>query len=148
MKNLVRKLALTVSTAAVVLSAIPMAEARDRHRGDHRRHHVTRHNDDFGTAIGAGIIGLALGAIIVGSMNDQAIDYSDPDSNPYRRPRPSPDRNFFPAPPAPYKTGYHGSLEPWSPGWYRYCEARYVSFVPSEGTFTTYEGEKRFCVAE
>jgi hypothetical protein len=145
MKKFARTLVLSLSTAAVVLSAMPMAEAGHRDR----RHHVERNNNDqVGAAIGAGIIGLALGAIIVGIVSDQAIDHNDPNQNPYRRPRPSPDRAFFPAAPAPYKASYRGSLEPWTPGWYRYCEARYRSFNPAEGTFTTYEGERRFCIAE
>ena len=144
MKKLARTLVLSVSTGAVVLAAMPMAEAGHRDR----RHHVERSHDRVGEAIGVGIIGLALGAIIVGIASDQATDRSDRDHNPYWRPRPSPDRNFFPVAPVTHGTGYYGSLEPWSPGWYQYCEARYRSFVPSEGTFTTYSGEKRFCVAE
>ena len=145
MKKFARTLILSVSTAAVVLSAMPATQAAERHR-----HRVERHDPSVGNAIGAGIIGLAIGAIVVGILSDQAIDRHDPNQNPYRRPRPSPDRPGFPAMPAYYPNkAYHGgSLEPWTPGWYQYCEMRYRSFNPAEGTFTTYEGEKRFCIAE
>ncbi|MBO6718787.1 MAG: BA14K family protein [Rhizobiaceae bacterium] len=146
MKNLFRSLVLSVSTAAVVLSAMPAAEARD-----HRRHHVERSNDRVGEAIGAGIIGLALGAIVVGILSEQQTGTSNASENPYKRPRPSPERDFFPIPPRaayPVEAGYSASLEPWSAGWYRYCEARYRSFNPADGTFTTYGGEKRFCIAD
>ncbi len=144
MMNFARTLVLTVSTAAVVMSAMPMAEAGERYR----RHQVERHHNKVGEAIGAGIIGLALGAIVVGILSDQQASQTDTSQNPYRRPRPSPDRNFFPMPPTSYETAYSRSLEPWSPGWYHYCDARYRSFDPSTGTFTTYSGQKRFCVAE
>lgn len=147
MKNFARTLVLSVSTAAVVLSAMPIAEAGDRHR----RHRVERHDDRVGQAIGAGIIGLAVGAIVVGVLSEQANAHNNTAAqNPYRRPRPSPERDFFP--PAPrnygYETAYSRSLEPWSPGWYEYCQARYRSFRADTGTFTTYSGERRFCVAE
>ncbi|NBN63348.1 BA14K family protein [Microvirga tunisiensis] len=35
--------------------------------------------------------------------------------------------------------------QPWSPAWYDYCRARYRSFNPQTGTYTTYAGEQRFC---
>ncbi len=143
MKQIARTLVLSVSTAAVVLSSVPMADAGDRH---YRKHRVERNHDQVGNAIGAGIIGLALGAIIVGIATDSQ-NARDRDHNPYMRPRPAPDRPQFGFTP-PQRAGYAGSLEPWSPGWYDYCEQRYRSFDPSSGTFTTYEGEKRFCVAD
>ena len=143
MKKFARTLVLSVSTVAVVLSAMPMAEAADRRH----RHRAEQRHDRVGEAIGAGIIGLAIGAIVVGVLSDQANAHTAA-QNPYRRPRPSPDRDFFPMPPSQYETSYSASLEPWSPGWYEYCEARYRSFRADTGTFTTYSGEKRFCVAE
>ncbi|MBO6726978.1 MAG: BA14K family protein [Rhizobiaceae bacterium] len=148
MKTFARTFVLSLSTAAVVLSAMPIAEAGDRHR----RHRVERHHDRVGEAIGAGIIGLARGAIVVGVLSEQAnANNNAAAQNPYRRPRPSPERDFFPAPPPRnygYEASYSRSLEPWSPGWYDYCEARYRSFRADTGTYTTYSGEKRFCVAD
>jgi hypothetical protein len=149
MKQFARKLVIAAAATATMASAMPLAEAGERHR-DHRRHQVTRHNDRAGEAIGAGIIGLALGAIVVGILSDKQAGNASSDGNPYRRPRPSPDRDFFPAPPAKYaaRAGYNAAPEPWTRGWYRYCETRYRSFNPAEGTYTTFGGEKKFCIAE
>ena len=44
-----------------------------------------------------------------------------------------------------YARTYATGLEPWSPQWYDYCESRYRSFNPRTGTFTGYDGVRRFC---
>lgn len=36
-------------------------------------------------------------------------------------------------------------VSPWSPNWYRWCEARYRSFDPRSGTFIDRDGRERFC---
>ena len=147
MVSITRRLVISFAAAATLVSSMPAAEAFERH-GDRRRPHVTRHDDRVGAAIGAGIIGLALGAVIVGAISKGNADPNG--GNPYRRPRPSPDRTFFPAAPHGYHadTRHAASFEPWSPGWYDYCAARYRSFSAAEGTFPTYGGKTRFCVAE
>lgn len=37
------------------------------------------------------------------------------------------------------------SLRPWSPGWYRWCDARYGSFDRRSGTYIDRYGRERFC---
>ncbi|MCS4089031.1 BA14K family protein [Rhizobium sp. BK176] len=79
-------------------------------------------NDDYA----AGIMGF-LGGMAVGSALD----------NGGRIPviRQPPDR-FQPRP---------VTLRPWSPGWYRWCDARYRSFDPRSGTYIDRTGRQRFC---
>jgi hypothetical protein len=36
-------------------------------------------------------------------------------------------------------------LEPWSEGWYAYCQRKYRSFDPETGTYLSYSGERRLC---
>ncbi|MEI9413208.1 BA14K family protein [Mesorhizobium salmacidum] len=44
--------------------------------------------------------------------------------------------------------GYAGRYaEPWTHEWYVYCSYRYRSFNPRTGTFTGYDGEQYFCIA-
>ncbi|WP_407941300.1 BA14K family protein [Mesorhizobium xinjiangense] len=62
------------------------------------------------------------------------------------------ERNYYPPAPRPAYRRPHvvyadRGLEPWSPGWYRYCEDRYRSFNPSTGTFRGYDGRDHFCAA-
>lgn len=47
-------------------------------------------------------------------------------------------------PPAPSEPDDE-ELEPWSKAWFSYCEHKYKSFDPESGTFTGYDGEKKFC---
>jgi hypothetical protein len=79
-------------------------------------------NDDYA----AGIMGF-LGGMAVGSALD----------NGGRIPviRQPPDR-FQPRP---------VSLRPWTPAWYRWCDARYRSFDPRSGTYADRNGRQRFC---
>ena len=42
---------------------------------------------------------------------------------------------------------YAGGIEPWTRDWYEYCSDRYRSFNARTGTFTGYDGERHFCVA-
>jgi hypothetical protein len=79
-------------------------------------------NDDYA----AGIMGF-LGGMAVGSALD----------NGGRIPviRQPPDR-FQPRP---------VSMRPWSPGWYRWCDAQYRSFDPRSGTYIDRTGRQRFC---
>lgn len=37
------------------------------------------------------------------------------------------------------------SVRPWSPAWYRWCDARYRSFDPRSGTYVGHDGRARFC---
>jgi hypothetical protein len=38
-----------------------------------------------------------------------------------------------------------GLYEPWTPEWFEYCENRYVSFTPSDGTFQPNNGPRKLC---
>jgi len=123
-----------------------MAQAGERwHHG--RRPVVVHKHDDSGALVAAGILGLAVGAIAAGvAANRQPEVVYD---NPYRHPRPQPDRDYFPAAPR-YSSydGYAAAYQPWSPEWYRYCSQRYRSFNPETGTYFIRPGVERFCVAE
>jgi hypothetical protein len=38
-----------------------------------------------------------------------------------------------------------GLYEPWTPEWFEYCENRYISFTPSDGTFQPNNGPRKLC---
>lgn len=148
MNRIVKTFILSLAVAATTLSAIPLANAGSR--WEHRRHH--RHGD----AIVAGVAGLAVGALIAGAASQRR--YVDPYyGGGYYPPAPRvryyrdyEPRYYRPAPPRYYRVQqprYYGGLEPWSREWYRYCASRYRSFDPGSGTFVTYGGQRRFCVA-
>jgi len=146
MNRILKTTILTAAVAATTIAAMPLANAGEHWRHGGRRHHVER-GINGGEMLAAGIVGLALGAIVAGASNPPAPGYYEP--NPYRAPRPSPDRSYFPETPAPVHYGqtYAGGIEPWTSEWYQYCVDRYRSFDPQTGTYTTYGGEQRFCVA-
>ncbi|HTV70570.1 MAG TPA: BA14K family protein [Rhizobiaceae bacterium] len=139
-----RFLKTAVLSAAMAATAIaPLAEANAG--GRYRDREVVRSNSDS-DAIVAGIFGIAIGAIaagiIAGSDNDVV------DSNPYRHPRPSLDREVFYeeiVEPEAVEYEYAPSFEPWSRDWYRYCARTYDSFDPATGTYVDYDGFERFC---
>jgi BA14K-like protein len=105
-----------------------------------------RHRDrdkNLETAIIAGVAGLAIGAIIAGSQSQPREVIAEP----RRRPLP---RNAFPDAPTNYQPRvitYEGAYEPWTQSWADWCSDRYRSFNISNGTYTGYDGAKRFCVA-
>lgn len=143
---------LSAAIAATTLATLPAANAGDRY---YRRDHVVRQNSD-GDLIAAGVLGLAVGAVVAG-----ALAQPEPRGPVYRGPAYDPyvDDGYFPPRPgvaqyeyapegAGYGTGYgYASVEPWSPGWFRYCEDRYRTFNPSTGTFVGYDGQRHFCQA-
>jgi len=153
MNHFLKTSILSVALAATTLATLPAASAGDRyHRRD--RDYVVRQNSD-GDLIAAGILGLAVGAVVAG-----ALAQPEPKGPIYRGPAYDRDidRDYFPLAPgvadyeyapegAGYGTGYEyaSGLEPWSPGWFRYCENRYRTFDPSTGTFTGYDGGQHFC---
>lgn len=151
MNRFLKTSVLSAAVAATTLATLPAADAGDRY---HRRDHVVRQNSD-GDLIAAGILGLAVGAVVAG-----ALAQPEPRGPVYRGPDYGYDRDYFPPSPgsarydyapdgAGYGTGYGyaSGLEPWSPGWFRYCEDRYRTFNPSTGTFVGYDGDRHFCVA-
>ena len=145
MKILSKRLVAAALTGALLLPTFAAAEAGQRHgwrdnRGDHHnyghRHHNKhkrhKNNDNLGAAVAAGVIGLAAGAILLGATSQPS--YAGP-----------PPANYYPPAPYPGRVSQTVGYQPWSPAWYQYCSARYRSFNPSTGTYTTYQGEQRFC---
>jgi len=134
MNRIVKIAVLSAALAATTLAALP-ANASDWR---------WRHHHHGGDAVAAGIVGLAAGALIGGALASQP---PPPDDYYYdepvrRRPviRPAPVRDYPVA-------SYRGSIEPWTRDWYEYCSDRYRTFNARTGTFTGYDGEQHFCVA-
>jgi len=139
MNRFFRTTVLSAAVLATTLATLP-AEARDRYgRHEPRRPHHERTSSDA-DLVAVGILGLAVGAIVMG-----ALAQPEP-KGPVYRGDPLDDPEYFPPAPQPVNGGA-ASLEPWSAAWYDYCEARYRSFDPDTGTYTGYDGRTRFCVA-
>lgn len=128
------------------------------------RHYGKRKKSSKGDLIAAGVIGLALGAIIASESNKKRHHTPQPTyrydgyGQPYtgnnggqhvpldhynnqpRRPYTSQDN--------PEVITYRdtASLEPWTPGWREWCSNRYRSFNAQTGTFRGYDGLDHFCV--
>lgn len=155
MHGILKSAVLSLSAATIALAPLAEASAHDRwNHHKHRRHHqpVIVKKNDAGELIAAGIIGLALGAIIVGAANS-------PDHSGHRvhRPqRPRPHRDYFPPQPGNfsdepeviYAEPVYAAPEPWTREWFRYCENRYRSFDGQSGTYLGYDGKRHFCVAK
>ena len=149
---------------------------RNYGRGNHgiraynqkRRHHVRRKKSNKGDLIAAGVIGLALGAIIASEANKN----KRPAYKSYNRPAPQPTYQYdqygqpyraqrvpldhYGSPISQTPRRYNepevityrdsASLEPWTPGWREWCSNRYRSFNQQTGTFRGYDGFDHFCV--
>ncbi len=148
---------LGLATAATVLAPMSQSIA-----GDNWRRQTRHHNN--GDALIAGAIGLAAGAIIIGSIADAnrrnygpRVIYEEPyyDEPIYAEPDyyPPQPRAHVIRPPVrhpkviQYDDYAGGFEEPWSRDWYRYCANRYRSFNPQSGTYRGYDGRDHFCVA-
>jgi hypothetical protein len=99
-------------------------------------------------AIIAGIAGLVVGGIIAGSQQQPQRVIAQP--QPHRQPLPRPvPNNAFPERPrdisGPRVVTIERAFEPWTEGWADWCRARYRSFDIRTGTYTGYDGVKRFC---
>lgn len=155
----VKKAAVTgLAAAFLATTMLPVVTAEaghrkyKRHYGGHQVVYVKKRKkhrrNNGGDALAAGIVGLAVGAIIA----DQAYRYNQPNVV-YVQPQP---RYVAPQPvyraPAPrvitYDNAVRATYEPWSPGWYNWCSANYRSFNPSKGTFRGYDGLDHFCVVK
>lgn len=159
------KAVMAIAVAATVLVPLQSASARDRWDDDWRRHERHERNRD---AAVLGVLGLAAG-VAVGSALAQPRQpegrvYIDPPVRDYTPP-PSPrytyqpaygsdDDGYYPEPPrarsvpvySPPARPVYGA-EPWTRAWYDYCSQRYRSFNARTGTFTDYDGQRRFCNA-
>lgn len=129
---------LSVAVSATTLATFSPASADDwRWR---------RHHHRGGDALAAGVVGLAAGALIAGALSQPR--YREPayyDDYDYYEPRPR--YVVRPRPVVRQYYRYSGGIEPWTPEWYNYCGNRYRSFNARSGTFTGYDGQQHFCVA-
>jgi BA14K-like protein len=148
MNRFAKTAVLGLATAAAALA--PISQASADHRPYHRHHRI---NND---ALIAGALGLAAGAVIIGSLNDRREpnviytepDYIDPDVDYYPdQPRPRVIHPPLRNPHVVYYRDYEASYEPWSRDWFRYCSNRYRSFNANTGTYRGYDGRDHFCVA-
>lgn len=154
MNGILKSAALSLAAATMMLAPVAESFAHDRwHHHHHRRHNppVVVKKNDAGELIAAGIIGLAVGALIVGAANSQP----DRDYRVHRPARPRPERDYFPPSPGSvsdepeviYAEPIHVSPEPWTREWFRYCRNRFRSFDDASGTYLGYDGKRHFCVA-
>ena len=104
--------------------------------GWHNPRPVHRDNGDAAAAAILGIAGIAIIAGALSEANNPAPrdHYVAPDAYP-----PAPSRG-------PNVITYESSLEPWTVGWYEWCDERYRSFNPKTGTYRGYDGLDHFCV--
>lgn len=80
-----------------------------------------------GSAVGAGLAGFGIGAILGGALAPREVYVVPP-----------------PPPPVYYGPVVYG-LPPWTPGWYDYCAQWYPSFDSQTGYFVGPNGEAVFC---
>lgn len=131
--------------------------------GGHNYKKKRRKNRDL---IAAGVIGLAVGAIIASEASKRKQPsyqptYNDPSYSPYDYRGTHYDTPGQPVPLDTYET--HRSnrdygdpnvitfndptdLQPWTPGWREWCSNRYRSFNANTGTYRGYDGLDHFCV--
>ena len=144
MKSFLKTAIASVAVAATTLTALPSANAGERW-------HRYRHHSRDGDLAVAGLLGLAAGALVVGLASRPAYRepvYAGPRRyGDYRVGRYAGDyRVGYVEPEAVYADDY-GTMEPWTPEWHAYCSDRYRSFNNRSGTFTGYDGQQHFCVA-
>ncbi|HBF60317.1 MAG TPA: BA14K family protein [Methyloceanibacter sp.] len=83
-----------------------------------------RRGGDNWNALGAGLVGLGVGAVIGSALTPREVVVAPP--------------------PRPYRpVGYRP--QPWTDDWYAYCGSRYRSFNPRSGTYRGYDGYEHFC---
>lgn len=111
------------------------------YRSCDRRVRVRRDRDNLGAALAVGALGIIAGAVIVDSLNKQKTVRVAPD---YPR---APRRRTGEPRVITYDDIAAGSVQPWSPAWFDYCENRYRSFNPDTGTYRGYDGKDHFCQA-
>jgi hypothetical protein len=85
--------------------------------------------DAGSSAVGAGLVGFGVGAIIGSALTPQEV---------YVVPPPPP------PPPVYYAPVAYGP-PPWTPNWYGYCARRYPGFDPQSGYFIAPDGQPYFC---
>jgi len=87
-----------------------------------------RRGGDNWNAVGAGLLGFGVGAIVGSALTPREVYVAPP-----------------PPPPRPVYTNAGYGPPAWTPDWYTYCYSRYRSFNPNSGTFVGYDGYEHFC---
>jgi hypothetical protein len=125
--------AMPVASAAAIGGSsdlVTNVQWRGRHWAGGPRYYGPRHGyrrNNVGPAIGAGVLGLATGAIIGGALA-QPRTYYEPGYSTY------------------YEPGYTGTVAPaYGGGDVEYCMRRYRSYDPRSGTFLGYDGLRHPC---
>ncbi|MEM9278506.1 MAG: BA14K family protein [Pseudomonadota bacterium] len=131
------------------------------YHGHHYKKHKRKKRSN-GDLVAAGIIGLAVGAIIASESSKRknhqpAYQYNDPYRGSYSGgyngggqhiPLDEYDSSSYSSQGEPNVITYNDdvSLEPWTPGWQRWCQNRFRSFNAQTGTYRGYDGRDHFCV--
>lgn len=142
-------------SAAAIVPQQAAAQSRaycDQYARDYANRNTRTGNNVVGGAVGGAIVGGVIGSVTgswgrgaaigsgVGAATGLGKSSVDWDRN-YRYAYNECIRGRVRVKQAPAR----GRYEPWSPEWYDYCSAKYRSFNPKTGYFTTYGGEQRFC---
>ena len=122
-----------LAAALVAITALTMAAPAEAGRygkgykgGRHVQNHYYGRRDDGISALGAGLLGFGVGAIVGSVLAPREVYVAPP-------------------PPRPLYTRAGYGPAPWTPDWYSYCYSRYRSFDPNSGTFVGYDGYEHFC---
>lgn len=145
MARIFRTAVLALAVGATTLAPVAGAFADEFHRPHHRRPVVNRPHHNGGDLLAAGILGVAIGAIIVGAANADAVEIE---------PRPRPHWDRYPSRPQPVEPQvitYDDSgwtPEPWTAEWAEQCADRYRTFDPRSGTYMAKSGKRKFCTLD
>ena len=115
--------------AASMLASVAgtsVAEAGHRWHGGVHYHHY-HYRSSGGSALAAGVFGLAAGAIIGSAVSQPRVYAAPPPRVVYYERAPV----YFPT--------------PWTPDWYAYCASKYRTFDGRSGTYVSWDGTRRFC---
>lgn len=156
MKKIINSFVIAASIAAVSLASVSTAQAHKKHVKHRHQQHVQKQNNG-NNAVVWGIIGLAAGAIIAGSANNHSSQrrvikpqrqYPAVNHYPGANHYPQAPRHTYSQKPRYQHSQRAQGYEPWTKGWYNYCDNRYRSFNPRTGTFRGYDGRDHFCVVK
>ena len=155
MKHAIRTTVIAVSASLAALPAFSHALGGAGEQGDRQPVELERGGGSGEPAVVA-VLGIPIADIIAAASRpaDHEVDHR----NPYRKPRPSPVRDYFPTPPPPPAViaddDHYGrfdsndsSLKPWSREWFAHCANAYPTFDRTTGTYIDERGRRRFCVA-
>ncbi len=165
-----KAIALALTTSFLATAALPVSVAEAGHRKHWRGHDSHRpiyreRRSSNGDALAAGIVGLAIGAIIADQATRPRTVYVEREpvyvrpAPVYRQPLADYDqpREIYREPISPvideprvirYEDSVSASYEPWTPEWAEWCSSKYRSFNVSTGTYRGYDSRDHFCVVK